>query len=497
MKEIIGIDVGTTASKGILYDELGNELAQKSIAYPLIQDKVDQAEEDPKIIFDAVQRILFDLAGIAKSKGQLMGVSWSAQMHSLIGLDKNFEPLTKSITWADNRAQEEINDDKLTYNLTGMPPHPMAPIYKLKWLRKENPGLFQRVHYWVGIKEYIIARLTGELKEDITMAAGTGLMDLQERVWNKEILTSLGIHEHQLPKLGLPTEVAGYLTSEFSQKLNVASDVPIILGASDGYLSTIGVGALTSNEFALNVGTSGAVRTLVEAPLLDKQKKFFTYAAPDNKYLIGGPVNNGGIVFAWAKNTLFGPHATISDYLNAAQTVPAGSNGLFFHPYLGGERAPIWNPDARGSFVGLTRNHTQLQMARSVLEGIIYNLAGVAKTLNDQIAKPKVLKVTGGFVKSNFIRQMIADIFNFPVQTIKQEQGGGLGAFFIAGMALGWYKEYDEIKSLIKEGKTYFPNQENVQVYQELLPIYREIEADLVSTYQKIAQWQELHSNKF
>ena len=152
MKEIIGIDVGTTASKGILYDELGNELAQKSIAYPLIQDKVDQAEEDPKIIFDAVQRILFDLAGIAKSKGQLMGVSWSAQMHSLIGLDKNFEPLTKSITWADNRAQEEINDDKLTYNLTGMPPHPMAPIYKLKWLRKENPGLFQRVHYWAGIK---------------------------------------------------------------------------------------------------------------------------------------------------------------------------------------------------------------------------------------------------------------------------------------------------------------------------------------------------------
>lgn len=497
MKEIIGIDVGTTASKGILYDESGNELARKSIAYPLIQDKVDQAEEDPKIIFDAVQRILFDLAGIAKEKGQLMAISWSAQMHSVIGLDENFEPLTKSITWADNRAQEEIKDNNIIYQQTGMPPHPMAPIYKLKWLKKKNPSLFQHVHYWVGIKEYIIARLTGELREDITMAAGTGLMNLTKQVWDKEILASLGIHEHQLPKLGQPTDLVGHLTSEFSQKLNIAPDVSIILGASDGYLSTIGVGALTSNEFALNVGTSGAVRTLVEKPLLDRQEKFFTYAAPDNKYLIGGPVNNGGIVFAWAKDTLFGPDATVNDYLNAAQTVPAGSNGLFFHPYLGGERAPIWTPDARGSFVGLTRNHTQPQMARSVLEGIIYNLAGVAKTLSDQVTKPNVLKVTGGFVKNDFIRQMIADIFNVPVQTMKQEQGGGLGAFFLASLALGWSKEYDEIKNLIREAKTYFPNQENVQVYQELLPIYREIEADLASTYQKIAQWQEHHSNNF
>lgn len=496
MREIIGIDVGTTASKGILYDELGNELAQKSLGYPLIQDKINQAEEDPKIIFDAVQRILFDLGTIAKqNNGELVAISWSSQMHSLIGLDENFEPLTNSITWADNRAQDEVEEGKQIYTKTGIPNHPMAPIYKLKWLKKENSNLFSHVRYWVGIKEYLIARLTGQLKEDITMAAGTGLMNLENLTWDKNLLANLGLQEKQLPTLGLPTDIAGYLTDEFSEKLNISQNVPIILGASDGYLSTIGVGALNSNEFALNVGTSGAIRTLIKQPLVDEKERFFTYAAPEKKYLIGGPVNNGGIVFSWVKNTFFGPNSTISDYFNAAQTVPAGSNGLFFHPYLGGERAPIWNPDARGSFVGLTRNHTQPQMARSVLEGIIYNLAGVAKTLSDQITRPDVLKVTGGFVKSDFIRQMIADVFNVPVQTIKQEQGGGLGAFFMATLALGWEKEVKDIRKLIVEGKTYFPNPTNVKIYQSILPIYREIENDLDQTYQRIAHWQESNPN--
>lgn len=496
MKEIIGIDVGTTASKGILYDEFGHELAQKSVAYPLIQTNVNQAEEDPKIIFDAVQRILFDLGAIANRNGELAAISWSAQMHSLIGLDENFEPLTNSITWADNRAQSEVDKDNKVYIRTGIPNHPMAPVYKLKWLKKKNNNLFNHVRYWVGIKEYLIARLTGKLKEDITMAAGTGLMNLTAQKWDEGILSKLGIQVNQLPSLGMPSDIVGHLTEEFSQKLNIKQDVPIVLGASDGYLSTIGVGVLDSNEFALNVGTSGAVRTLVNEPLQDKQERFFTYAAPNQKYLVGGPVNNGGIVFSWAKSTLFGPSSTIEDYFTAAQTVPAGSNGLFFHPYLGGERAPIWNPDARGSFVGLTRNHTQPQMSRSVLEGIIYNLAGVSKTLSDKISEPKVLKVTGGFVKSDFVRQMIADIFNVPVQTMKQEQGGGLGAFFLATLALKWNKKVDDIRKLVIEGKTYFPNQENVKIYQNLLPIYREIEADLDKTYQKISYWQEHNSGK-
>ena len=497
MKEVIGIDIGTTATKGVLYDEHGQQLAQVSQGYPLLQEQVNQAEEDPKVIFAAVQHILFELAKIAKEKGELAAISWSAQMHSLIGLDNNFVPLTNSFTWADNRAADYVEKDNSIYLKTGLPNHPMGPIYKLRWLKQQNFPLFKQVKYWVGIKEYILARLTGQLKEDLTMAAGTGLLNLHTLTWDQELLKSLAIQQEQLPSLTMPSDLAGYLTPEFSQKLGISSSVPIIMGASDGYLSTIGVGVLDQNKFALNVGTSGAIRTLVSEPLTNRAGKFFSYAAPNHQYLIGGPVNNGGIVFAWAKNTLFGPDATVEDYFSAAETVPAGSNGLFFHPYLGGERAPIWNSAARGSFVGLTRNHTQPQMARSVLEGIIYNLAGVSKTLSEQVSQPKFLKITGGFVKSDFIRQMLADVFNLPVQAMKQQQSGSIGAFFLAGLALGWFHKLDEIKQFTTPEKTYFPKADNVQVYQELLPIYREIEHNLDHTYEHIANWQKNNPNKF
>ncbi|QNQ81405.1 gluconokinase [Lactobacillus sp. PV034] len=496
MKEVIGIDIGTTASKGVLYDEAGNQLAQLSQAYPLIQDHVDQAEEDPKVIFAAVQHILFELAKIAKRKGTLAAISWSAQMHSLIGLNENFEPLSNSFTWADNRAQNYVANNNQIYLKTGLPNHPMGPIYKLRWLKQKNPQLYQQVKYWVGIKEYIIARLTGQLKEDMTLAAGTGLLNMHTLSWDADLLKSLTLKPDQLPDLAMPDEIAGYLTPEYSQKLGIGTEVPIIMGASDGYLSTIGVGVLDHNEFALNVGTSGAVRTLVPQPLTDKNGKFFSYASPNKQYLIGGPVNNGGIVFAWAKNTLFGPNAAAEDYLAAAETVPAGSNGLLFHPYLGGERAPIWNPAARGSFIGLTRNHTQPQMARSVLEGIVYNLAGVGQTLREQVGQPDTLRITGGFVKSELIRQMLADVFELPVQTMKQEQGGSIGAFFLAGLALGWFHDFADIKEFAQPDKTYYPKAQNVHIYQELLQLYREIEKDLEPTYLQLAKWQENHPQK-
>lgn len=495
------MDVGTTATKGVLYDDEGRQIFETEIPYPLIQDQLGQAEEDPEIIFDAVQQIIYILA--QKAAGKVKAISWSCQMHSLIGLDENKKLLTNSITWADNRAEEIVNQAKQTglgqqiYRKTGMPIHPMAPIYKLLYIKEKNPQLYQKVKYWVGIKDYLLYRLTGELWVDIPMAAGSGLLDLKTLTWDNDLLVKLKISADQLPKLASSTKIIYEINDEYRKKLNLNDETVIVLGASDGYLSTIGVGALDKNNFALNVGTSGAVRTLVNKPVIDHKVRFFCYPASKNSNLIGGPVNNGGIVFEWARKTIFDANETAVDFLSIAQTVPAGSGGLIFHPYLGGERAPIWSANATGSFIGLTRNHTKPQMARSVIEGIIFNLLGASHAITENIGKPQTMRITGGFVKSDIVRQILADVFNLPIVALKNDQSGTLAAMFLARLALGMNHKLEEINNFIKEDKVYFPNEKDVAIYQELIPLYRQVEQEISHSYQEIAAFQMKHPKMF
>lgn len=501
MQYIIGIDVGTTATKGVLYDETGSQILEEKIAYPLIQDTIGQAEEDPEVIFDAVQQIIFQLSN--RAKGQVSAISWSSQMHSLIGLDENMHLLTNSITWADNRAEGIVAEAKKSgfaqaiYQKTGMPLHPMAPIYKLLWVKENNPLLYSKVKYWLGIKDYLIFRLTNKILVDISMAAGSGLLSLKTLTWDKKLLAKLELTAKQLPKLAKPTTIIPNIKNEYRKKLNLGSDTVIVLGASDGYLSTIGVGVLDRKSFALNVGTSGAIRTLTFKPTIDARARFFCYPADKQSYLIGGPVNNGGIVFEWARKTIFDADETADDFLTIAQTVPAGSAGLIFHPYLGGERAPIWNADAKGSFFGLTRNHTKPQLARSIIEGIVFNLLGASHAITESIGKPKEIRITGGFVKSDFVRQMIADIFNLPIIALKNDQSGTLAAMFLARLALKKNNDLNQIKDFIKEDKVYFPNASDAAIYRELVPIYREVEAEIKNSYQKISTFQTKHPELF
>ncbi|EEJ70989.1 gluconokinase [Lactobacillus ultunensis] len=490
MNYIIGIDVGTTATKGVLYNELGKAVSTVSKGYPLIQEKIGQAEEDPKLIFDAVQEIIYKLA--QQTTGKILAISWSSQMHSLIGLDQNNELLTNSITWADNCAKSIVEDAKnkglakKVYRKTGMPMHPMAPIYKLLWLKDQKSELFKQTQKWIGIKEYLIFRLTGKMITDTTMAAGTGMLNLNTLTWDQELLNIVGIKQAQLPEIAQPIEVISPIKIEYVQKLGINPDTKIILGASDGYLSTIGVNAIDSDHFALNIGTSGAVRTIVDQPKIDENASYFCYPIDQQHYLLGGPVNNGGIVFNWARQTLFDANETPQDFLDVAQTAPAGSRNLIFLPYLGGERAPIWNADARGSFIGLTRMHQKPEMARAVIEGIIFNLYDAASNLIKNTKKPVTINATGGFLKSDFVRQLCANVFNVPIVTMKEEQSGTLAAMFLARQALGLSKNMDEIEQFAQFAQTdkvYFPNQKEAAIYQSIFPLYCEIRDALAASY--------------
>lgn len=505
MDYIIGIDVGTTSTKALLYDTDGKIYAKANKGYTLYQDLPDMAEEDPDEIFNATLAAMQEVISKAEMNGKVIAISWSAQQHSLIALDENHKPLMRTLTWADNRAQQYVANYKENgrgmefYKRTGLPVHPMGPFYKLIWLKNEKPNLFKKAAYWVGIKEYIIWRYTGILKEEISMAAATGLLNMKTVQWDQEALKETGIHKNQLPELVETTDKFQGIHSEYAKILGVDKDVYFVMGATDGALSTIGVGAIDTGVLAINIGTSAAIRTFVDKPQIDPKGRLYCYPIMKGKYLVGGPINNGGIILNWAHDSLFGAEQEAAKLLGIdsydmlskiAGTVPAGSDGLIFHPYLGGERAPLWDANARGSFFGLNRKHTRAHMIRAVMEGIMYNLYSVSLALKEVSGEPKGVLAAGGFARSQLWTQMMSDIFENEIVIPESYESGSLAAMFLAKMALGMENNLADIQKYLGTEQSYQPDEETFARYRKLISIYIRLSREFKTEYKDIADYQ-------
>ncbi|WP_220728668.1 gluconokinase [Apilactobacillus xinyiensis] len=511
MKYIIGVDIGTTSTKTILFDKDGKVVESSNDDYPLYQDSYGMAEEDPDEIFSAVMSGMSKVIRKSKINNEdLSGVSFSCAMHSLILLDKDFKPITRAITWADNRASKyakEIKESDLgkkLYENTGTPIHPMTPLSKIVWLKNEKNDLYQQANWFVGIKEYIFYKLFGELKEDYSIANATGMFNIFNMDWDSQALKLTGISKSQLPELVDTTYQFHGIDTSYAKVIGIKENTPFVIGSSDGPLANLGVNAIDEGVLAVTIGTSGAVRVVTNKPTIDPKGRVFCYYLAKNKWVVGGPVNNGGIVFKWVRDQLCAPEKTIAEQMkiNAysvlsgiASRVPVGAKGLIFHPYLGGERAPIWDSDARGSFFGLTRNHTRADMIRAVLEGIIYNLYTVSLALEEVVGKPKAIQATGGFAKSALWRQILSDVFEQEVSIPENVQGTALGAATIGMYSLGMIDNLEQVKSLVGKVKSYEPNPQNYHVYRELVPIYIRLNRLLKPEYCNIAKFQRTHNN--
>ncbi|KRM12144.1 gluconokinase [Paucilactobacillus suebicus] len=506
MDYIIGVDVGTTSTKAVIYTLHGDIKGYSNQLYPLYQDTPDTAEEDPDEIFNATVKALTDV--VSKVSGTVRAVSFSTQQHSLIALDKDHKPLTKVITWADNRAEKQATEASKSglgmkiYNKTGLPIHPMGPVYKLMWLKKEHNDIFENANYWVGLKEYLMWRFFGQLKEETSMASATGLMNIFDMDWDDDILSWVGINRKQLPELVDPTYQLTGMDNDIAAEIGISPKTPFVMGATDGALAEIGLGAIGKGEVAVTIGTSGAVRTFVDKPQLDPKGRTYCYPVMNGKWIVGGPVNSGGIVFRWVRDNLFAPEKATAkmlgmdpyDFLTeVAKTVPAGSDGLIFQPFLGGERAPIWNGNARATFFGLTRSHTRAHMVRAALEGVVYNLYSVLLALQEAVGEPTVITATGGFARSALWRQMLADVFEHPVTIPEAFESGCLGAMVVGLISIGEADDLSVVKKFIGKQNTYQPDPSNFENYRDLLPIYLSVGRQLESEYDSIAEYQRKH----
>ncbi|WP_347941059.1 gluconokinase [Peribacillus simplex] len=502
---MLGVDIGTTSTKAVLFTKKGDVIQQENIGYPLYTPDMTTAEQDPEEIFQAVLKAFTNITKQHSDK-QISFISFSSAMHSVIAMDENDQPLTRCITWADNRSEawaHKIKDEldgHEVYKRTGTPIHPMSPLSKITWIVNDHPEIATNVKKYIGIKEYIFKKLFDQYVVDYSLASSMGMMNLKNLDWDEEALRIAGITRGQLSELVPTTKVFNNCDPDLAKQIGIDPQTPFVIGASDGVLSNLGVNAIRKGEIAVTIGTSGAIRTIIDEPKTDEKGRIFCYALTEKHWVIGGPVNNGGMVLRWIRDEFASSEVETAKRLGIdayevltkiAERVRPGADGLLFHPYLAGERAPLWNPDVRGSFFGLTLSHKKEHMIRAALEGVIYNLYTVFLALTECMDGPVTrIQATGGFARSAVWRQMMSDIFESEVVVPESYESSCLGACILGLYATGEIDSFEVVSEMIGNTHKHTPKDDSVKEYRQLLPIFINLSRVLENEYTQIANYQ-------
>ncbi len=460
MEYFLGIDIGTTSVKSIAFSKEGKTLCESSISYPIHHPFPDWSEQDPEEITHALIKTVENILQELHPQVPTL-LSFSSAMHSLIAVDHNGAAISPSIIWADNRAAgisseiHKTNRAKVLYEHTGLPIHAMSPFCKLLWLKENNRELFDRAFKFIGIKEYVFHKLFGVYAIDVSVASATGLLNAGTLQWDPWILEQVGIHADKLSEV-VPIDKIFYPSAIFP----TLEKVPFVAGGSDGAMANIG-STEEPGSLVITIGTSSAARVILSRPYIDPGMRTFCYYIRQNQWLLGGASNNGGIVLQWLHENIFQSEKNVTDFLNQASAVKPGSDGLIFLPYLLGERAPIWNADAKGVLFGVQINHSQASLIRASLEGIIYCIYGISQAIMEQ-SDIRNIYATGGFARNELGLQIMTDVFNLPVLVCETVENSAWGAVKCGMRALGV-----QISSGAVVSKKYLPDAVSHSVYEK------------------------------
>jgi gluconokinase len=501
---VVTIELGTSAVRVFAYDLSGNLIGSAKGAYPTFHPQPDYSEQDPEQLFITMLYVLknFFTETVHAKKYKVLTISFSAAMHSVLAIDKNGVPLGNVITWADNRGKDEAKELKQSalgkniYKATGTPIHPMSPLVKITWMKNKDKERFKKTYKFLSIKSYIIQQLTGEYIIDYSLASATGLFNIHKLKWDTDALDYAGISVNKLPDLVSVFHPAGKLRKEYQTSLGLSADTKILTGSSDGCMATLGAGVWEEGKATVTIEDSGAMRVVGKEILKDDQQRFFNYVLTEDYYVSGGPTNNGGVIFEWfAKQfgdfkNAYDVESCMKELINDASKVATGSDGLLFLPYLLGERAPIWNANARGVYFGLNINHEQKHFVRATIEGILYEMYSIGKTLEEH-RSIKTLSVNGSFGTIPFCSQLIADIFNKPVGISKNTSSVGLGTFLLSATDMGIYKNLDDAAKSVEFAETFKPNKQNNSIHKKYAAIFERLSTKFSEEFEAISSLQQ------
>lgn len=504
MSYLIGIDVGTSATKTVLFDEQGNVIASASQEYPLEQPKNGWAQQNPEDWRDAVLATIKAVADAVENKEEILGIGLSGQMHGLVMLDEAGEVIRPSIIWCDQRTGEEVEDmlrimpRKEWIRITANPPLTGWTAAKILWVRKNEPEHYARCKHILLPKDYIRYILTGEFATEVSDASGMQLLDVPGRCWSDEVLSALSIDKALLGKVYESCEVTGTLLPQIAEKTGLSMAVKVVGGAGDNAAAAVGTGIVRDKTAFTTIGTSGVVFAHSSKVSIDPKGRVHTCCcAVPGAWHIMGVTQGAGLSLKWFKDQFCQDYTAqaeaegkdVYERINEeVKTVPAGSDRLIYLPYLMGERTPHLDPDCRGVFFGLSAMHTKKHLLRAVMEGVSYSLCDCNEILKEMGVEVTQMMACGGGGKSANWRQMLADMYQCSVKTIKQSEGPALGAAILAGVGCGVYASVEEAcDAIIREESSTEPVPEQVETYAAYHKLYQKLYRSLEEDYKTLA----------
>lgn len=493
MSYVLGVDIGTSGTKTVLFDESGKVIASDSYEYPMYQPENGYAEQDPADWYNAsvtTIKNVMDKSGVPKD--EVKGIGLSGQMHGLVMLDKDCKVLRRSIIWCDQRTAAECEEitqkigAERVIEITANPVLTGFTASKIMWVKNNEPEIYEKCRHILLPKDYVRYMLTGEFATEVSDASGMQLLDISKRQWSDEVLEKLQIDKSMLGKVYESPEVTGTITKKIAEITGLSEKTVVVGGAGDNAAAAVGTGVVKDGKAFTTIGTSGVVFAHTSDITIDAKGRVHTFCcAVPNCWHVMGVTQGAGLSLKWFRDNFCNAEKETASLMGVdeyylmdkqAETVPVGANKLLYLPYLMGERTPHLDPNARGMFFGLSAMHTKKDMLRAVMEGVAYSLRDCVEVFKEMDISVNDMMACGGGGTSPLWRQMLADLYGCPVKTLSSKEGPALGVAILASVGTGIYDSVQQAcDAVIKTDKTQQPVAENIPEYEKYYRLYTEI----------------------
>jgi xylulokinase len=480
----LGIDVGTGGTRALLVDEKGKVRHTFTAAHEDIQmERPLWAEQHPENWWEAAQKAIRGVIAASGVSGKsVQGVGLSGQMHGLVLLDESDRVIRPALIWCDQRSQAQVDALNASIGKETVLACIANPVLtgftlpKLLWVRDNEPELFAHVRKILLPKDYLRLRLTGEYASDVSDASGTALFDVVGRRWSKEFAERLELSTKILPTVFESHEICGKVSKEGAASTGLSEGTPVVAGAGDQAASAVGNGIVEPGLVSCTIGTSGVVFAHTKSPAYDPAGRVHTFChAVRGAWHLMGVTQGAGLSLQWFRRNL-APDQDYDTLTAEAAGAPAGSQGLYWLPYLMGERTPHLNSSARGGWIGLTARHTRADLIRAVLEGVAYSQKDCLNIIEQMGAKVGSIRLSGGGARSALWRQMFADVFGKRVATLETEEGSAYGAALLSMVGTRQYASVLEVcRATIRESASLEPRPAEAAVYAKGHKVYQSL----------------------
>ena len=505
MPHLLGIDIGTSGTKTLVCDEDGKVLATAMAEHPISSPRPGWSEQDPLDWWDATCKATRAVLKKARLKaGDVGGIGLSGQMHGSVFLGDGPKPLRPALLWNDQRTAEQCAEieskaggREALIELVANPALTGFTAPKILWVRRHEPKVYARTKHVLLPKDYVRYRMTGEYATEVSDASGMLLLDVANRTWSDKLLGLLDIDKSLLARLYEAPEVTGTLSREGAAALGLKEGIPVVGGAGDQAAGAVGNGIVAPGIVSATLGTSGVVFAHSDSPTRDPGGRVHTmcHAVP-GKWCVFGCMLSAGGSFQWLRNQLGAAEVAaakkqkVDPYellVEEAASAPAGSEGLFFLPYLTGERCPHPDPAARGGWIGLTARSTRAMLIRSLIEGVTFGMRDALEIMKNMGVPVSQVRASGGGARSEFWRQLQADVYNQTVVLTNATEGPAYGVALLAGVGTGvWGSVEEACKRSIKQTEKIAPNKKSASTYEPFYRTYDKLYFDLKERFREI-----------